>query len=104
MLSAAKHLAPTCTAPVGTTPIGTGPVGTRSFAALRIFLISTLPIQLPHLIDIHGALQAVQLNHESEADRGLPGRDGDDEDREDLPFERRELIRERHEVDVHGVE
>src|SRR5258708_30799641 len=97
MLSAARQLAPTCT----------GLLGTRSspFATLRVrIFFVTLPIQLPNLIDIHGALEPVQLNHESEADRGLPCRDGDDEDREDLPLERRELIRERHEVDVHGVE
>src|SRR5690242_14434583 len=61
---------------------------------------SALAIQRPRFIDIDRAAQPVQLNDDGQPHRRLPCRDGDDEDREDLPFERREPVREGDEVDV----
>src|SRR5258708_36405137 len=53
-----------------------------------------LTIQLPRFVDVDRALEAVQLDDDGQADRGLPCCNSNDEDREDLPFQRRESLRE----------
>src|SRR5260370_21051992 len=57
-------------------------------------------IQRPRVINVDRALEAIQLDDDGQADRGLPCRDGDDEDREDLAFQRRKMARESDHVDV----
>src|SRR6266852_1611348 len=83
------------------TPVLSSRYDRRPFVAslLRV----DLPTQRPRLIDIDRALQPVHLNDDCQTDGGFSGGDGDDEDREDLSLERREAMRERHEVDVHRV-
>src|SRR3954453_22862653 len=80
----------------------------RGYAAARRPLISApsagrrgmrrrmvgLPIHRPRFIDIDRALQPVQLDDDREPHRGLPCCHGDDEDRENLSFQRWEAGRE----------
>src|SRR5512140_1338144 len=51
--------------------------------------LTGLSLQLRHVVEVHGALEAIQR---------------DDEDREELPVEVAELARERDEVQVRGIE
>src|SRR5262249_41077284 len=63
-----------------------------------------LTIQLPRLIDVDRAAQAIELNDDGQPHRRLARRDGDDEDGEDLPLEVGQAMGEGNAVAVHGVE
>src|SRR5690349_16705893 len=75
------------------------PLTSAPSAGSRTIRSSALAIQRPRFIDIDRAAQPVQLNDDRQSHRRLPCRDGDDEDREDLAFERRKAVREGDEVD-----
>src|SRR5216684_4487376 len=77
------------------TPLSSAPSAGRSGMSR-----SRLAIQLPRLVDIDRAAQAVQLDDDGQTDGGFTGRHSDDEDREDLPFQVREALGEGNQVDV----
>src|SRR5581483_4543437 len=81
------------------TPLSSAPIAGRSGTRR-----SVLAIQLSGLVDVHGALQPVQLNDDGQPDRGLPRGDGDHEDGEYLAVERGDLMGKSDEVHVHRVE
>src|SRR6185369_8453808 len=67
-------------------------------AGSRTMARRALAIQHSRLVDIDRALQSIQLDDDRQPDRCLPCRHGNDEDREDLTFERREPVGEGDEV------
>src|SRR5687767_10439245 len=66
-------------------------------------VIDGSPPQHVHLVEIDRLLVAVEREDDPQSDGRLGGGDGDDEDREHLPGGVVKLVRERREVDVHGV-
>src|SRR5258708_22377477 len=76
------------------TPLSSAPRAGRSGMSR-----SRLAIQLPRLVDIDRAAQAVQLDDDGQTDGSFTGRHGDDEDGKDLSFQVGEALGESDEGD-----
>src|SRR3569832_1589501 len=88
--------------PASTAP-AKGASGTASSVdALRVWLMFLLAFELVQFFDLDARLVAEQQHQDRQPDRRFGGRDGEDEEHEDLAVHVAEVVREGDEVHVDG--